>query len=162
MERGVHAYIEGEVMNGHYRNMMRRLADDLDVTGWARPLVDGRIEAIFRGTEEAVERMLDEVRSGSVTGRRREHDREDSLVDDVETRVLDPSLVEERDHFRLVHGARLTPTGIGRSIADCDNAEKKGGKLVNVKNGESDWLRCRVYGYEPLEPRHCDDCGIPE
>jgi len=158
MEIGVHAYIEGEVMNGHYRIMLKRLAREKGVRGWARPLVDGRIEAVFRGAEDAVNEVLDELREASLTGRRRDSECSESLVRDVETRELEDSDVANVGGFNLIHGARLTPTGIGLEVDDCDNVEKKGGKLVDVEGTGDSWLRCRLYGYEPLEPRHCDAC----
>lgn len=144
-------FVSGEVMNGQFRIMMKRVAKRAGVSGWAQPLVDGRIEAILKGDRDAVEEVLGELEEPSLNGRTRRRDREDGLVDEIETSVIDPSEVEAQS-FKIKHGARVTPSDKGMEITECNAVEKKG----------KDWYRCRVYGYEPLEPRHCQDCNRPD
>lgn len=149
MEKCVHAYVKGDVMNGQYRIQMKRLARKNGIRGWARPLVDGRVEAVLKGRAEAVDEMLNEMEAASLTGRARKSDRDGELVQRLETRELDRNEVEGLGGFKLLHGARLSPSGIGLEVAECESVQDKG----------RSWLRCRVYGYEPLEPRHCEECG---
>lgn len=149
MEKCVHTYINGDVMNGHYRLMVKRMARRKGLKGWARPLVDGRIEAVFKGEGGTVDEMLDELEAGSLTSRSRECDRDDSLVQEVEAREIDESEVTGVGGFKLLHGARLATSNVGKEYGTCGQIEEKG----------RDWLRCQVYGYEPLEPRHCETCG---
>lgn len=131
MEKGVHAFVEGEVMSGHYRLMLKRLARDKGVRGWARPLVDGRIEAAFGGDPDAVDEVLGEIGSASLTGRLVEDERSESLVAGVETRELGEEEVRGLGEFRLVHGNRLNPSGIGLKVEDCADVEVKGRKLLD-------------------------------
>lgn len=149
MERCVHTYIKGDVMNGHYRLMVKRMARRKGLKGWARPLVDGRIEAVFKGDDGTVEEMLDELESASLNSRSRQCDRSDAPVRDVEAREIDESEVNGVGGFKLLHGARLATSNVGKDLGTCGRIEEKGRK----------WLRCQVYGYEPLEPRHCETCG---
>ena len=53
-----HAYISGHVQGVFFRESTRRLAESLDLTGWVRNLPDGRVEAIFEGERDRVERAL--------------------------------------------------------------------------------------------------------
>lgn len=49
----------------YYRDYTRREAEKLGVKGWVRNLPDGRVEAIFEGPDEAVERMITWCHQGS-------------------------------------------------------------------------------------------------
>lgn len=53
-----HTYISGHVQGVFFRESTRRLADSLGLTGWVRNLPDGRVEAIFEGQRDRVERAL--------------------------------------------------------------------------------------------------------
>jgi acylphosphatase len=68
----VHAWITGQVQGVYYRGATREQAVALKLTGWVRNLSDGRVEAVFEGNPESVERMLAWCRTGppaaSVTG----------------------------------------------------------------------------------------------
>ncbi len=53
-----HVYISGHVQGVFFRAETRRMARRLGVTGWVRNLWDGRVEAVFEGSPEKVERMI--------------------------------------------------------------------------------------------------------
>lgn len=48
-----------------YRLWTQKTAQSLGLTGWARNLEDGRVEAVFEGEKAAVEEMIDKCREGS-------------------------------------------------------------------------------------------------
>jgi len=59
-----HVFIEGHVHGVYFRDTTRRRALALGVTGWVRNLIDGRVEAVFEGDEDAVRRMIQFAREG--------------------------------------------------------------------------------------------------
>jgi acylphosphatase len=54
----VHVFVEGRVQGVWFRDSAAREATRLGIAGWARNLQDGRVEAVYEGTREAVEEML--------------------------------------------------------------------------------------------------------
>jgi acylphosphatase len=56
----VHGFVQGVF----FRDTLRRSAERLGVSGWARNNRDGTVEAVFEGEREAVERMLELSREG--------------------------------------------------------------------------------------------------
>ena len=65
MKTRAHVYVSGRVQGVFYRSAVQYEAVKLNVTGWVRNLLDGRVEAIFEGEREAVERMIDFCWKGS-------------------------------------------------------------------------------------------------
>ena len=59
-----HVVIEGRVQGVFFRASMQQVARSLDLTGWARNLPDGRVEAIVEGAEHNMRAMLDWCRQG--------------------------------------------------------------------------------------------------
>ncbi|MEA3337322.1 MAG: acylphosphatase [Chloroflexota bacterium] len=53
-----HVFVSGHVQGVSYRYYTRRQANALGVTGWVRNLPDGRVEAVFEGSEKAVRHMV--------------------------------------------------------------------------------------------------------
>lgn len=49
--------VAGRVQGVWFRDSMRREAERLALAGWVRNLPDGRVEAVFEGDDEAVERL---------------------------------------------------------------------------------------------------------
>ena len=54
----VHVYISGRVQGVFFRAETQRAATDLNLTGWVKNIVDGRVEAVFEGEDEDVDKML--------------------------------------------------------------------------------------------------------
>ena len=59
-----HVLVSGLVQGVCYRDTCSREAARHGVGGWVRNLRDGRVEAVFEGAEEAVERMVAWSRRG--------------------------------------------------------------------------------------------------
>lgn len=72
--------VSGRVQGVFFRDTCRRLAAQAGVGGSARNLPDGRVEAVFEGDQEAVERLVAWCREGPA----------DALVTDVEVRDEEP------------------------------------------------------------------------
>jgi len=60
----IHAYISGIVQGVFFRAATRRVAADLNLTGWVRNREDGSVEAVFEGEDAAMEKMLDWCKVG--------------------------------------------------------------------------------------------------
>ena len=56
--------ISGRVQGVFFRASCARLADDLELSGWVRNLPDGDLEAVFQGSDPAVDRILEWCRQG--------------------------------------------------------------------------------------------------
>lgn len=59
MSRRVRVLIEGEVQGVYFRDAATRRARDSGLSGWIRNLPDGRVEAVYEGEDDAVQRMVD-------------------------------------------------------------------------------------------------------
>jgi acylphosphatase len=56
--------IFGQVQGVFFRDTCRRMALERGVGGWVRNLPDGRVEAVFEGPAEDVQRLVDWARHG--------------------------------------------------------------------------------------------------
>lgn len=56
--------ISGRVQGVYFRGTCRQMALAHGVTGWVRNLPDGRVEAVFEGPADGVERLLEWSRQG--------------------------------------------------------------------------------------------------
>lgn len=63
-EKRAHVFISGRVQGVGFRFNTVRRAESVGVDGWVRNLRDGRVEAVYQGDEDAVERMLSWSRRG--------------------------------------------------------------------------------------------------
>ena len=68
-KRCVHVWIKGRVQGVFFRAYTRDAAVKEGVAGWVRNLPDGRVEAVFEGDGEKVERMVAWCREGSPLSR---------------------------------------------------------------------------------------------
>lgn len=64
MKARAHVYVSGQVQGVFFRAETANLAHRLNVAGWVRNLLDGRLEAIFEGEKEYVEAAVDFCRRG--------------------------------------------------------------------------------------------------
>ncbi len=60
-----HVFISGRVQGVFFRSHMKELADRTGTRGWVKNLRDGRVEAVFEGSEEQIKKMLEWCRKGS-------------------------------------------------------------------------------------------------
>lgn len=56
--------ISGRVQGVWFRQSTKEQAVTLGVTGWCRNCPDGRVEALFQGEKETVQRMIDWCHQG--------------------------------------------------------------------------------------------------
>ena len=68
----IHVFISGRVHGVFFRAETYHHAKNLNLKGWVRNLRDGRVEAVFEGKKEDINRMIGWCRKGppaaSVTG----------------------------------------------------------------------------------------------
>ena len=64
MKVRAHVLISGNVQGVFFRANTRNLARELGLTGWVRNTPDGRVEAVFEGKKESVEKALEFCRKG--------------------------------------------------------------------------------------------------
>ncbi|MEW6719570.1 MAG: acylphosphatase [Thermodesulfobacteriota bacterium] len=60
----VHAIVSGRVQGVWFRASTQRAARDAGICGWVRNLPDRRVEAVLQGKREAVEKVLEFLRTG--------------------------------------------------------------------------------------------------
>ena len=60
-----HVFVSGRVQGVYYRANIRDAAREHGVEGWVRNLDDGRVEAVFEGSRNAVESMVEWCHEGS-------------------------------------------------------------------------------------------------
>jgi acylphosphatase len=59
-----HLFIDGRVQGVFYRAFTRELAYTLGLSGWAKNLRDGRVEAVFEGEKKIIEQAIRECYTG--------------------------------------------------------------------------------------------------
>ena len=64
-----HVIIRGRVQGVFFRVETRKAARGYGVAGWVRNLPDGSVEAVFEGTRQQVEQVLEWCRKGPPLGR---------------------------------------------------------------------------------------------
>jgi acylphosphatase len=60
----VHVYVGGRVQGVFFRAETQRAAMGFNLTGWVRNVADGRVEAVFEGEDENVDKMIAWCRIG--------------------------------------------------------------------------------------------------
>lgn len=63
--KNVHVLISGRVQGVFFRANTKQKAQSLNVKGWVRNTSDGKVEAIFEGEEESVDKMIKWCHKGS-------------------------------------------------------------------------------------------------
>lgn len=91
MKTRVHVLVSGRVQGVFFRQETRSRAKALNVSGWIRNLPNGKVEAVFEGEKEAVEKLVEFCRRGPRGAR----------VDGVE--VEWSSFRGESNSFRIVY-----------------------------------------------------------
>lgn len=65
----VHVYISGRVQGVFFRATTHRAATGFQLTGWVRNMSDGRVEAVFEGNNENVDKILEWCHTGPPAAR---------------------------------------------------------------------------------------------
>jgi len=60
----VHVFISGFVQGVGFRMFVKHHASKLGLTGWVKNLADNRVEAIFCGSKEQVDKIISICRKG--------------------------------------------------------------------------------------------------
>jgi acylphosphatase len=63
-QKRAHVYISGQVQGVGYRLTTTQKAKQAGVNGWVKNLSDGRVEAVFEGEADAVQKMVQWCREG--------------------------------------------------------------------------------------------------
>ncbi len=53
-----HVFVEGRVQGVFFRVETQRTAEEYNLKGWVRNIPDGRVEAMFEGEEDDIEKMI--------------------------------------------------------------------------------------------------------
>ncbi len=64
MRARAHVFVSGRVQGVFFRVETRHLAMKKNIVGWVRNTFDGRVEAIFEGEKEDVEKIVEFCRRG--------------------------------------------------------------------------------------------------
>jgi len=91
MRLRAHLFISGRVQGVSYRWFTRDIAYELKLTGWVKNLPDTRVEAVFEGDKESIEKAITICRQGP----------SGSLVRDVE--VIWEEQFEDFGDFEIRH-----------------------------------------------------------
>lgn len=59
-----HVYIRGHVQGVFFRATTKEKASEYGIHGWVKNCTDGRVEAVFEGKKEAVDKIIDWCRKG--------------------------------------------------------------------------------------------------
>lgn len=59
-----HIFLSGRVQNVFFRENTQKKAQSLEITGWVKNLLDGRVEAVFEGKKDKIEEMIKWAKKG--------------------------------------------------------------------------------------------------
>ena len=65
----VHVFITGVVQGVFFRVYTKKKAEELEMWGWVKNLVDGRVEAVFEGPDKKIKEMISWCWEGSPMSR---------------------------------------------------------------------------------------------
>jgi acylphosphatase len=69
MKTRAHVFVAGRVQGVFFRSATKHNADRYNVKGWIRNLPDGRVEAVFEGEKEAVQKLIEFCKHGPSSAR---------------------------------------------------------------------------------------------
>lgn len=88
-ETQIKVIVTGKVQGVYYREETRKAAVGLGVKGYVKNLANGRVEAVFKGYEHQVKKMIEWCHNGSPA----------AMVQNVSTEENDP--VENYETFEI-------------------------------------------------------------
>ena len=59
-----HIFLSGRVQGVFFRENTKNKAKELGVFGWIKNLADGQVEAVFEGSKEDIEQIIEWVKKG--------------------------------------------------------------------------------------------------
>ena len=57
-------FVSGFVQNVGYRQFVKKISQKIGLTGWVRNLSDGRVESLFSGSRDEIEKAIEECWKG--------------------------------------------------------------------------------------------------
>ena len=69
MKAKAHLYISGRVQGVYYRGFTLEVAESLGLKGWVRNLPDRRVEAVFEGDRDLIEKAILTCKQGPTASR---------------------------------------------------------------------------------------------
>jgi len=57
-------FVSGFVQNVGYRQFVKKISQKIGLTGWVRNLSDGRVEFLFSGSREKIEKAIEQCWKG--------------------------------------------------------------------------------------------------
>ena len=69
MKTRAHVLVNGQVQGVFFRYETRNYAKKFNVMGWVRNLPDGRVEALFEGEKNDVQKLVEFCRKGPIGAR---------------------------------------------------------------------------------------------
>lgn len=67
-----HLLISGYVQGVGYRQFVKKVANQLSLKGWVKNLDDRRVEALFEGNKETIEKAIQHLKKGPFLAKVRE------------------------------------------------------------------------------------------
>jgi len=61
----LHATVDGRVQGVGFRFFVKTIAEELNLAGWVRNKMDGRVEVLAEGSRDSLEALLAALRRGS-------------------------------------------------------------------------------------------------
>ncbi len=89
----VHIFISGKVQGVYFRQNTTYKAEELNIMGWIRNLRDGRVEAVFEGKRENIDKLLDWCNNGP----------KNAIVKDMQ--IIDEDFKNEYSNFKIIADA---------------------------------------------------------
>lgn len=63
-QKRIHVFYSGRVQGVGFRYTAQDIAMGMDLTGWAKNLLDGRVEVVIEGDEKKLKEFLDKISKG--------------------------------------------------------------------------------------------------
>jgi acylphosphatase len=86
----IHVFIYGRVQGVNFRWNTKIVADRLNIKGWVRNLLDGRVEVVAEGEDEKINKFIEYLKKGPVLAR----------VDKIE--ITEEKFKNEFDGFEVI------------------------------------------------------------
>ena len=59
-----HVFVSGFVQNVGYRQFVKEIARQIGLTGWVKNIPGGRVEALFSGSKDKIEKAIEQLWEG--------------------------------------------------------------------------------------------------